>query len=254
MEKKPYFISICSQKGGVGKSTFTVLAASILHYRLGRRVLVADCDYPQWSIHEQRQRELGMLENSDYYKLAMIRQFRATEQKIWPVIPCKVTTALAQVRKFLEEADVSYDYVFFDLPGTTATKGVLSLVASLDRVFIPMKADKMIMESTITFARMLSESFIPSTTSPMQGVHLFWSMIDKRERTVLYDQYEEALRAFSLPIMETHIAQRTRFSKELQPSGGPVYRSTLYPPERSFESECCLDALCREISFLTEGK
>lgn len=50
MENKTHYISICNQKGGVGKSTFTVLVASLLHYRFGRRVLVADCDYPQWSI------------------------------------------------------------------------------------------------------------------------------------------------------------------------------------------------------------
>ena len=32
MKNKPHFISICSQKGGVGKSTFTILLAGMLHY------------------------------------------------------------------------------------------------------------------------------------------------------------------------------------------------------------------------------
>ena len=34
MKNKPHFISICSQKGGVGKSTFTILLAGMLHYRI----------------------------------------------------------------------------------------------------------------------------------------------------------------------------------------------------------------------------
>lgn len=72
MENKTHYISICNQKGGVGKSTFTVLVASLLHYRFGRRVLVADCDYPQWSILDQRRRELALLDRSKYYKLTMI--------------------------------------------------------------------------------------------------------------------------------------------------------------------------------------
>ncbi|OUQ50527.1 hypothetical protein B5E60_12965 [Alistipes sp. An116] len=39
-------ISICNQKGGVGKSALTMLLASHLHYTLQRDVLVVDCDYP----------------------------------------------------------------------------------------------------------------------------------------------------------------------------------------------------------------
>ena len=34
-EHKTVFIAFSSQKGGVGKTTFTALAASTLHYRLG---------------------------------------------------------------------------------------------------------------------------------------------------------------------------------------------------------------------------
>ncbi len=47
MKEKQVFISVCSQKGGVGKSTFSVLLASWFHYVLGREVLVVDCDAPQ---------------------------------------------------------------------------------------------------------------------------------------------------------------------------------------------------------------
>jgi len=35
-------IAVCNQKGGVGKSTFTVLLASYLHYNMGHDVLVMD--------------------------------------------------------------------------------------------------------------------------------------------------------------------------------------------------------------------
>ncbi len=252
VKNKPHFISICSQKGGVGKSTFTILLAGMLHYRLGRRVVVADCDYPQWSILEQRRRELEILDRSDYYKLMMIRQYKATGRKIWPVLECRAATALTTVKTFLDSTDEEYDYVFFDLPGTTATKGVLPLIAGLERIFIPLKADKMIMESSVTFARTIAESFIPSEKSEIKGVHLFWSMIDRRERTPLYDLYEKALAAFGLPMMQTNIPQRLRFSKELRPEGGAICRSTLFPGERSFVAECCLDSLCAEICKIVE--
>lgn len=254
MENKTHYISICNQKGGVGKSTFTVLVASLLHYRFGRRVLVADCDYPQWSIFDQRRRELEQLDRSKYYKLTMIRQFKASGQKIWPVLECRADTALDAVSRHLASDDETYDYVLFDLPGTVATSGVISLIAALERVFIPMKADRMIMESTITFARLVREKLVAADRYAVRGVHPFWSMIDKRERTTLYDHYDEVLRAYSLEVMQTHVPARSRFSRELQPLSGPVYRSTLYPANESFMLECHLDALCREIISLTERK
>ena len=49
-EKKTVFVSFATQKGGVGKSTFTIYAASWLHYVKGLNVAVVDCDYPQHSI------------------------------------------------------------------------------------------------------------------------------------------------------------------------------------------------------------
>ena len=45
-KKKPLFIAFSSQKGGVGKSTFTTLVASTMHYRLGYNVAVFDADFP----------------------------------------------------------------------------------------------------------------------------------------------------------------------------------------------------------------
>ena len=181
-----------------------------------------------------------------------IRQYKATGRKNGPVLECRAATALTTVKTFLDSTDEEYDYVFFDLPGTTATKGVLPLIAGLERIFIPLKADKMIMESSVTFARTIAESFIPSEKSEIKGVHLFWSMIDRRERTPLYDLYEKALAAFGLPMMQTNIPQRLRFSKELRPEGGAICRSTLFPGERSFVAECCLDSLCAEICKIVE--
>jgi|GEM_PF-1543127 len=48
MKQKPLFIAFSTQKGGVGKSTFTVLVASYLHYLKGLNVAVMDCDYPAY--------------------------------------------------------------------------------------------------------------------------------------------------------------------------------------------------------------
>ena len=67
---EPVNISICNQKGGIGKSTFTVLLASYLHYTLGHDVLVVDCDYQSSDMRAVGIRPLGSV------RAAEVRLFR----------------------------------------------------------------------------------------------------------------------------------------------------------------------------------
>ena len=243
----PVRIAVCNQKGGVGKSTFTTLLASHLHYSLGRDVLVVDCDYAQWSIHAQRERELAAVEQSDYYKLMMVRQFRLTGRKLWPVVRCMPADAGTEVGRFLSSSGYRPSIILYDLPGTVNAEGVIASLSSLDRLFVPIKADKVVMESTLSFARTLHLTLVQNGAVRLAGVHLFWTMIDRRERTPLYGQYEEVIRQLGLPLMRTHVPYRSKFNKELLADGTGVGRSTLLAPERSFAADAQLDALASEI-------
>ena len=212
-------ISICNQKGGIGKSTFTMLLASHLHYTLGYDVLVVDCDYPQWSVQAQRERELSLIEHDDYHKLLLVRQFKATGRKLWPVLKCMPPEAPEEVERLLQSG-YHPRIILYDLPGTVNAEGVIRLLASLDAVFVPMKADKVVMEST------------------------------RRERTPLYDRYEAVIRKLGLSLMTTHIPYRSKFNKELLADNTGVGRSTLLAPARTFACEAQLEILTEEILTL----
>ena len=69
MKKETLYVAFSTQKGGVGKTTFTVLAASYLYYLKGYDVAVVDCDYPQHSIAEMRKRDLKTVMEDEHYKL-----------------------------------------------------------------------------------------------------------------------------------------------------------------------------------------
>ena len=222
-------ISICNQKGGIGKSTFTMLLASHLHYTLGYDVLVVDCDYPQWSVQAQRERELSLIEHDDYHKLLLVRQFKATGRKLWPVLKCMPPEAPEEVERLLQSG-YHPRIILYDLPGTVNAEGVIRLLASLDAVFVPMKADKVVLT--------------------LQSVYLFWTMIDRRERTPLYDQYEAVIRKLGLSLMTTHIPYRSKFNKELLADNTGVGRSTLLAPARTFACEAQLEILTEEILTL----
>lgn len=49
-------VAFSNQKGGVGKSTLTVLLASYLYYEKGIKVAIMDCDSPQHSLIGERNR------------------------------------------------------------------------------------------------------------------------------------------------------------------------------------------------------
>lgn len=75
MKEKTKFVAFSTQKGGAGKTTLTVLAASYLHYVKGFNVAVIDCDYPQHSIVEMRERDLKLALEDEHYKRLAYEQF-----------------------------------------------------------------------------------------------------------------------------------------------------------------------------------
>ena len=58
-------IAVCNQKGGVGKSTVTVLLASYLHYNMGHDILVMDCDYQSSDMRAVGSRPLGNVRGAE---------------------------------------------------------------------------------------------------------------------------------------------------------------------------------------------
>ena len=66
-----------------------------------------------------------------------------------------------------------------------------------------MKADRYVMESTLAFAKSVNDHLVRNSDVQTAGVHLFWTMIDRRERTPLYDLYDKALEKLGLHRMET---------------------------------------------------
>ena len=85
-ERTPFYVAFSTQKGGVGKTTFTVLAASYLHYLKGYDVAVVDCDYPQHSIAGMRKRDAETVSSDEEYKRMAYEQFTRLGKKAYPVL------------------------------------------------------------------------------------------------------------------------------------------------------------------------
>ena len=85
-EKNTFMSPFPPKKGGVGKTTFTVLAASYLYYLKGYDVAVVDCDYPQHSIAGMRKRDAEQVGADEDYKRMAYEQFTRLGKKAYPVL------------------------------------------------------------------------------------------------------------------------------------------------------------------------
>ena len=125
--------------------------------------------------------------------------------------------------------------------------GVIAAISALDYLFVPIKADRLVLESTLNFATTINDRLIKTGVSSLKRLCLFWNMVDRRERTALYDIYQQGFSLLGLDCLQTRIPMRSNFSRDLSVTGGPIYRSTLFVPYAAFTKECGFNTFMDEI-------
>jgi cellulose biosynthesis protein BcsQ len=238
--KKPVYISFATQKGGAGKSSFTVLVASIAHYVLKCNVAIVDCDYPQLSIANMRKRELENIPKNASLKKLAVTKFSEHNKSAY-VVESSATTKAIQTAQKIASGQKKLDYIFFDLPGTVNQSGILDLIQQMDYIFTPISADRTVIESSLSFLLMLHQ---------LSGIksYAFWNMVDGREKTSLYEAYNKLLAEYSIPVLKTIIPYLLRFHREaIDYSQEGVFRSTLFAPSRAMLLNSHVGYLSNEI-------
>ena len=222
-------MSFCSQKGGVGKTVFTILFASYLHYKQGMNVAVLDCDYPQHSLLKLRAREIEKLRSIQTYSILFKKQMETLNKKTYPIIGSNINVAISDSKKLCKEMPDTYDVIFFDFPGTINTPGMLSALAAMDYLFIPIEADRVVLESEIEFAHLMSELYRDLGKS--SELYLYWNKMQRSVKTTLYTSYEKVITEIGLSVLSKRIPMAAAFQKEMEPENDPrmIFRSTLFP-------------------------
>lgn len=120
-----------NQKGGVGKSTLTLLLANYLASIRNRKVTILDMDYQQ-SLSSKAEKA-KILENEPKYEVI------ASDLKHFPIL-------LNVLRQNTREI------VLIDLPGKMDDDGLIPVFLSADIILCPFNYDELSVDSTVLFA------------------------------------------------------------------------------------------------------
>jgi cellulose biosynthesis protein BcsQ len=230
MKNETKMIAFSNQKGGVGKSTMTILLASYLHYTRGLNVAVVDCDYPQHSLGNMRERDKQAVLKSDYFKQLMMSQFERIGKKAYPILNSTPEEARETADRFLEEVEEHYDLVIVDLPGTVKSQGVFRTIVNMDYVVTPLIADRMVMQSSLAFSTAVLDFIKDKPDIPLKDIVFFWTRMKKSTSADVFNVYCKILERLELTVMQTIVPDTVRYDKELPFHGNTYFRCTLLPP------------------------
>ena len=135
-----------NQKGGIGKSTLSILTANALaDETFDYKVLVIDNDAQRSiiSIREYDQ-EIVEEENNDFEFIYDVKAL-----------------TYSQIREKIVDFDKEYDFIFIDTPGRIdleqdiKQQEITKLLSFADYVFVPFKGGALNLDSTLRYAKLL---------------------------------------------------------------------------------------------------
>ena len=245
MKKDTVLVAICNQKGGVGKSTMTIMLAGYYHYLKGLNVAVIDCDYPQYSLQRMKERDMRTVEQSEYFKQLLKSQYERILKKAYTIVGSKAENARAAAGKLMNNGN--YDLIIVDLPGTVNSSGVINTIVNMDYVITPIVPDRIVMQSSLSFSTSVWDYAKASKEAPLQEFLFFWNRKDARASTEVFDAYNIIMQKLEFTVLDTIIPETNRYNKELSLATRNFFRCTLFPPPAKLLKGSGLTELAEEL-------
>ncbi len=140
-----------------------------------------------------------------------------------------------------------YDFVFFDLPGTLNNIELITALANMDYIIAPIAADRVVLESTLNYMISIRDNVVNTGKTNIKSMYLLWNMVDGREKSELYEVYEGVIAELGFPLLKTFVPNSLRFRREQTVSHKALFRSTLFPVDKSLVKGSNIDALADEL-------
>ena len=78
---------------------------------------------------------------------------------------------------------------------------------------------------------MFKDNLMTTGRAKTKGLHLFWTMVDGREKNGLYDVYEDVIAEMGLSVMSTKLPDSKKFRRDISEDRKSIFRSTIFPTD-----------------------
>ena len=214
-------LSVMSQKGGVGKSTVTVLLANLFFFKYGLKVCIIDADYPQCSISKKRKTELDLLEHQAHLAKIYNRIYRINEDSSstnskspYPIIATDLKNCARKITTQKSQAD-KFDIILVDAPGTVNQDGLLSYMRQVSHFMIPTLQDDFSIKSALEFYALTHQ--LGAELPNYKDSFLFFNKVPHKNKL---SSLVPTLQG-KVNLLDTHLSAFTQFER--------TFRSTLFP-------------------------
>lgn len=185
MHKQARIIAICHPKGGVGKTTTTMILAGAITER-GYRVLVADCD---------AQASASAWANA------------APEGKPFPAAVINLSAYAGKVHREIQKQLDNYDFIVIDCPPGLESLSPQSAILVADLVIVPLPPSPADLWAA-RGVKLLIERGVDLNTS-LKAVILPNRVV----RTSLSNAIIRELGEFGIPLMSSRLTNRTAYQE-----------------------------------------
>ncbi len=226
---RPIVIAFATQKGGMGKTTLSVLVASWLHYKRRIPVAVLDVDSSQLSVYSLRLRES---EQMDEETRSRFNQQDVDPYTILPGDPAQVPELIGQLPEDVQ-------LVFVDLPGNIDVDGYDTALGKVDYLLVPMETSEFSVTTGFNYLSAIRQIDL----LPADRCRIVWNKFKESRDGALADQLEERFAEHGFQSLKSRIPQRDSYQDSAN-------RSTLFPVPGTYLRNSGLKDLFTEIESL----
>lgn len=251
-------ITFFNDKGGVGKTAFSILFASWLAYDQNETVRVLDFDYPSHQIASKRKDEIQLIKSNPVFaKNVTQRPYSITEPKGCPPYTNEQLKAfINDIRRLKQEKG----YLIIDFPGSFKASDAapaIIMAGLVDLVVFPIDSDAnssgraLFINHTINDPRRIAAEGVSK-----QDVLMLWNRETNQERKGKRDFYAERevyFHRLGIPVC-THRAHEILSMRRTGDVFGFIQSTVCYPKKNIQMNAQWLEPLLQEIKDRLDGR